>query len=125
MLALQQQLSELGYWLGTPDGAFGSLTQQAVWALQKSAGLSRDGVVGPRTRAALAQGVRPKATIEDGVEIDLGRQILVVVRDGRVRMILNTSTGNGEEYTEEDKNTPGELITGVALTPSGLHKVNR
>jgi peptidoglycan hydrolase-like protein with peptidoglycan-binding domain len=119
VLALQQQLSELGYWLGTPDGAFGSLTQQAVWALQKSAGLSRDGVVGPRTRAALAQGVRPKATIEDGVEIDLGRQILLVVRDGRVRMILNTSTGNGEEYTS----TAGRQA--IATTPTGRFSVYR
>ena len=49
VLALQQRLKELGYWLGAPDGSFGSLTQQAVWAFQKSAGLRRDGVVGPKT----------------------------------------------------------------------------
>ena len=72
VLALQKRLSELGYWLGTPDGAFGSLTQQAVWAFQKSAGLERDGVVGPRTSKALAAGIRPRATLSgNGVEIDL------------------------------------------------------
>ena len=58
VLALQQRLEELGYWLGEPDGAFGSLTQQAVWAFQKSAGLERDGVVGP-TDAAGARGRHP------------------------------------------------------------------
>src|SRR5579862_7663502 len=58
--ALQVYLTSLGYWLGTPDGTFGDSTQQAVWALQKAAGLSADGVVGPKTAAALAAGVVPK-----------------------------------------------------------------
>ncbi len=59
------------------------------------------------------------------VEVDKTKQLLFFVIDGKTAWILNTSTGNGEEYTEEDKNTPGEVITGVSLTPSGLHKVNR
>ncbi len=120
MLALQQRLKELGYWLATPDGSFGSLTQQAVWALQKSAGLRRDGVVGPKTMKALAAGTRPKATLNgDGVEIDIDRQILLVVRDGAVRTILNTSTGSGEEYTSTSGNQA------IARTPRGRYKVYR
>ncbi|MGB7820192.1 MAG: L,D-transpeptidase family protein [Ornithinibacter sp.] len=120
VLELQERLSELGYWLGTPDGRFGSLTQQAVWALQKSAGLSRDGVVGPRTTRALADGVRPKPTLKgDGVEIDLDRQVLLVVRGGTVRTVLNTSTGNGEKYTS----TQGNPAT--AITPKGRFEVYR
>ena len=84
VLALQQRLTALGYWLGAPDGKFGSLTQQAVWAFQKSAGLRRDGVVGPKTLKALAAGIPPRATLSgNGVEIDLDRQILLVVRGGR------------------------------------------
>lgn len=120
VLALQQRLSELGYWLGTPDGSFGSLTQQAVFALQKSAGLSRDGIVGPRTKKALANGVRPRAKLSgDGVEIDLDRQLLLVVRGGKVRTALNTSTGNGEEYTS----TRGTKA--IATTPAGSYTVYR
>ena len=120
VLALQRRLSELGYWLGEPDGSFGSLTQQAVYALQKSAGISRDGIVGPRTERALAQGVRPKVTLSgDGVEIILERQLLVVVRDGRASTILNTSTGNGEEYT-----ATGGYRT-IATTPKGSFTVYR
>jgi lipoprotein-anchoring transpeptidase ErfK/SrfK len=120
VLALQRRLSALGYWLGTPDGSFGSLTQQAVWAFQKSAGLRRDGVVGPRTRAALAKGIRPRATLRgDGIEIDLDRQVLLVVRGGEVRTVLNTSTGNGEEYTS----TSGHLA--LAVTPRGSYTVYR
>ena len=120
VLALQKRLSELGYWLGTPDGSFGSLTQQAVWALQKSAGIRRDGVVGPKTTRALDKGVRPRATLSgDGVEIDLDRQVLMVVRDGRVRTILNTSTGSGEEYTSTSGNRA------IATTPRGRYSVYR
>lgn len=120
VLALQRRLAELGYWLGTPDGSFGSLTQQAVFALQKSAGLSRDGVVGPRTKRALENGVRPRARLSgDGVEIDLDRQLLLVVRDGRVRTALNTSTGNGEEYTSTKGNRA------IATTPRGSYTVYR
>ncbi|MFL6176335.1 MAG: peptidoglycan-binding protein [Ornithinibacter sp.] len=120
VLALQQRLKELGYWLGTPDGSFGSLTQQAVWALQKSAGLRRDGVVGPRTLKALEAGTRPRATLNgDGVEIDIDRQVLLVVRGGQVRTILNTSTGSGEEYTSTSGNQA------IARTPRGRYTVYR
>ena len=120
VLALQKRLEQLGYWLGAPDGAYGSLTQQAVWAFQKSAGLKRDGVVGPKTLRALEAGIRPKATLSgDGVEIDLDRQILLVVRGGSVRTILNTSTGSGEEYTSTSGNRA------LATTPRGSYTVYR
>jgi lipoprotein-anchoring transpeptidase ErfK/SrfK len=88
--------------------------------LQKAAGIRRDGVVGPKTTRALADRVRPRTTLEgDGVEIDLGRQLLLVVRDGEVRTILNTSTGNGEEYIS----TAGNRA--VATTPRGSFTVYR
>ena len=50
---LQQRLLSLGYWLGTPDGEYGTLTVQAVMAFQKVHGLSRDGAIGPQTLAAI------------------------------------------------------------------------
>lgn len=118
VLAMQNRLSELGYWLGKPDGHYGSLTQQAVWALQKSAGLSRDGDVGPATQRALTNGVRPQTRLQgDGIDINLERQILMVVRGGQVRYILNTSTGGGYKYTQKDGDTA------IARTPKGTFKV--
>ena len=36
VLALQQRLQDLGYWMGQPDGSYGQLTRQAVMAFQKS-----------------------------------------------------------------------------------------
>lgn len=97
--AVQEWLGRTGFWCGTPDGYFGPLTQQAVWAQQKAAGLKTDGIVGPRTLSAIGHGHVPlPAGGPTGIEIDLARQLLLVVRDGAVTMVLNTSTGNGEPY---------------------------
>jgi peptidoglycan hydrolase-like protein with peptidoglycan-binding domain len=117
--ALQKRLSELGYWLGDVDGRFGPLTQQAVYALQKTARITRDGIVGPNTLRALEQGVRPSASIGTGIEVDLGRQVLLVVRGGKVTLALNTSTGNGEPYTTTF-GTPA-----IAHTPTGTYTFQR
>ncbi|MBB2944969.1 lipoprotein-anchoring transpeptidase ErfK/SrfK [Actinoplanes lutulentus] len=120
VLALQNRLTELGYWNGKADGKFGSTTQQAVFALQKAAKMGRDGVVGPKTQQALDAGVRPKARSTSGkfVEIDLKRQLLLLVDEGQVEQIFNTSTGSNEYYEQE-----GE--TYLADTPRGKFKVSR
>lgn len=119
--ALQARLSDLGFWLGTPDDSYGQLTRQAVMAFQKAQGLGRDGVAGPATLAALETATRPTAKDPSGshIEIDLDRQILFVVQDGQVRWVLNTSTGNGEAYA-----APGGG-TAVATTPRGSFAVER
>ncbi|GAA4595898.1 lipoprotein-anchoring transpeptidase ErfK/SrfK [Actinoplanes octamycinicus] len=120
VLAVQQRLTELGYWNGKADGKFGGTTQQAVFALQKAAGIGRDGTIGPKTRKALDAGVLPKPKSSSGrmVEIDRKRQLLMLVDDGRITQVFNTSTGSGEYYESE-----GE--THLASTPSGKFKVSR
>jgi lipoprotein-anchoring transpeptidase ErfK/SrfK len=119
--ALQERLTDLGYWNGKADGKFGSTTQQAVFALQKAAGIDRDGVVGAQTKKALERGVRPKAKSDDGrvVEIDKKKQLLMIVDDGKVETILNTSTGTGERYETESGGTA------IASTPAGRFRVSR
>jgi peptidoglycan hydrolase-like protein with peptidoglycan-binding domain len=120
VLALQQRLVELGYWLGSADGNYGQLTRQAVMAFQKAEGLGRDGVAGPVTQGRLAgagrQGSRAGGT---GLEIDLERQILMVVQGGQVQWVINTSTGNNETYTSS---TGGSA---QAVTPPGNYTINR
>lgn len=120
VVALQRRLAELGYWIGPIDGEYGPLTVQAVYALQKAAGISRDGTVGPKTRKALDAGVRPKARSKSGhrVEIDLKRQLLMIVDNGEVKKIFNTSTGSNEYY-QHDGNTYR------AVTPPGKFTVGR
>ncbi|GIM92906.1 L,D-transpeptidase family protein [Paractinoplanes toevensis] len=122
VLAVQQRLISLGYWINKADGKFGSTTQQAVFALQKAAGIGRDGTVGPKTQKALDAGVRPTAKSKAGsgylVEISLKKQLLMLVKDGQVVTTLNTSTGSNENYEYE-----GE--TYLADTPTGHFKVGR
>jgi len=122
VLALQRRLTELGYWNGTADSEFDGTTRQAVFALQKAAGLGRDGVVGPKTQKALDQGVRPQARSLPGsgylVEIDLRRQLLMFVRDGQVDATLNTSTGSNEYYSYQGRDH-------LADTPPGHYGVGR
>jgi peptidoglycan hydrolase-like protein with peptidoglycan-binding domain len=125
---LQQRLLELGFWVAGADGDYGLTTRQAVMAFEKYMGFEADGRLDERSAAELsAMASRPRARANSGtlIEVDKGRQLLFFVVEGRTEWVLNTSTGNGEEYTEPDQNTPGEFITGVSLTPSGLHKVNR
>ncbi|HEX4983234.1 MAG TPA: L,D-transpeptidase family protein [Ilumatobacteraceae bacterium] len=124
----QWRLLELGFWVQNADGEYGLTTRQAVMAFQKYYNLETDGVLGEETAqwmTALTE--RPQARADAGtlVEIDKGKQLLYFVVDGRTEWILNTSTGNGEPYEEPDLNTPGETITGVSITPNGLHKVYR
>jgi lipoprotein-anchoring transpeptidase ErfK/SrfK len=120
VVALQQRLNELGYWNGKADGTFGGQTQQAVYALQKAAGLGRDGVVGPKTEKAITAGVRPKARSSKGrvIEISLKRQLLMVVDNGRISEVFNTSTGSMEHYEQNGS-------TFLADTPSGKFRVSR
>jgi len=125
---LQQRLLDLGFWLQGANGSYDLTTAQAVMAFQKYKGLSTTGSVDSATAAALTsqpERARGKADAGTLVEIDKSRQVLFVIRDGKVVWAFNTSTANGEAYTEPDQNSPGEKITDVAVTPDGLWQVER
>ena len=102
VVRLQHQLAGLGYWLGPADGVFGETTRQAVYAPQYAARLDVDGVVGARTRNALARNIRPVARSTSGVvvEIDVTKQLLLVVSDGRLQSSLHVSSGGGYLYAD-------------------------
>lgn len=125
---VQQRLLELGFWLAAPNGSYDLTTQQAVMAFQKYLGLPASGDVDEATAAFLSNVDRRafgKADSGTLVEIDKTRQLLFFVIDGTTKWVLNTSTGNGEEYTEEDQNSDDEIVEGVSLTPDGFHQVDR
>jgi hypothetical protein len=121
VLTAQRRLAALGYWLGKPDGVYGDSTVHAVTALQKVAGLARDGVLGPNTRRALNRGVRPTPASRKGyvAEVNLKRQILMFVRNGKVLTIYDASTGSGELYRTSSGGTAR------AVTPKGTYRVFR
>ena len=116
----QEQLADLGYWVGPIDGVYGKLTEQAVMAFQKVNGLQRDGIVGPAVRDAMTDPRTPQARSSSGywVEVDEARQVLKLVRDGVVTQVFNTSTGTEDTYTHEGQEY-------VADTPNGQWEIYR
>jgi N-acetylmuramoyl-L-alanine amidase len=94
--SLQRRLVMLGYLeRGEVDGVFGDKTWHAVVALQGWEQIARDGVVGPHTRRALRHARRPQPwrRLRRALEIDLTRQVLLVVEHGAVRRAVHASTG--------------------------------
>ncbi len=59
ILEIQRQLAALGFDPGSLDGIIGPRTRAAIRAFQASRGLLVDGIVGPQTRAAFAAAAAP------------------------------------------------------------------
>ena len=117
---LQQHLNALGYWVGTPDGHFGDATQQAAYALEKAAGIARSGVVNAAFVTSLNAGVvpHPRTTTGNAIEVDLRDNLLLIVQNGSLKYVLNTSAGGGYTYVQDGS-------TDVAITPSGVYSIGR
>ncbi|MEA2461077.1 MAG: hypothetical protein QOH90_1254 [Actinomycetota bacterium] len=118
---LQDQLKATSYPAGPSDGNFGYATEEAVFAFEKVYGLTRDGVVTPAQMTQIALEQRP--TVRDRgykkmINIDISRQVLFEVSNGRVKHTMPISSGS-EEYYEQD----GE--THKAHTPRGDWSVTR
>ena len=133
VVALQQRLLDLGFWLEGADGQYGETTTQAVMAFQKyytDFGLKTSGRADQATIDAISTVTLKPYSIEgatnagDLMVVDKGRQLLHVVRAGQTVWTVNTSTGNGKSYTENDQKRGG-AITGKAITPEGQFAVYR
>jgi lipoprotein-anchoring transpeptidase ErfK/SrfK len=116
--ALQRQLTALHYDVAGVDGSFDFDTQHAVVAFQKVNGLDRDGVVGMDVWKALddprkVQLRHPADASTTGIEVDLKHQVLIYAVKGKVRRILDSSTGGGYYYTGSDGTQQR------AITPTG------
>lgn len=91
--ALESRLTELRY-ATKRDGYFGSEDLEAVYAFQKVNALARTGRVDAALWRRLLAAQTPLARFGgDHVEIDKTRQVLFVVRGGKVTLVVATSTG--------------------------------
>jgi len=91
--ALEERLAALHFAVRR-DGVFGSDDTDALLAFQKLAGLRRSGVADDGVWRRLLVSRVPTARFPgDHVEVDKGRQVLFVVRRGKVVLVVPTSTG--------------------------------
>jgi len=110
----ERTLADLGYWTGAIDGVPDATTRAALISFQKWEGRPVTGQLTIDELEAIRTAASPKPR-EDGyehVEVDLDRQVLLLVGDdGQVR-VLPVSTGNGKEFFYEGQ-------TSIAYTPRG------
>jgi peptidoglycan hydrolase-like protein with peptidoglycan-binding domain len=110
----ERLLSDLGYWTGPIDGLFDTATQSALIAFQKWESRPITGKLTFDELEAMRASASPKAR-EAGyahVEVDVDRQVLLLINDeGDVR-ILPVSTGSDKPFQEEGQ-------TSMAYTPRG------
>jgi peptidoglycan hydrolase-like protein with peptidoglycan-binding domain len=110
----EQRLSELGYWTGPIDGIFDPASHSALIAFQKWEGRPITGQITIEELEAIRTGAPPKAR-DIGyahVEVDLDRQVLLVVNDAGGVRVLPVATGNEKSFVDEGQES-------VAHTPRG------
>jgi peptidoglycan hydrolase-like protein with peptidoglycan-binding domain len=124
--ALQERLAEGPFDPGTTDGVYGTQTVQAVWALEKLAGIPVDGDWGPADQWALDElldgevGGPINSHDTRWVEVDLSQQLLKVYEPGRDTPVLisHVSSGSGVPWKNEDH-------SGSSITPVGEFHIQR
>jgi lipoprotein-anchoring transpeptidase ErfK/SrfK len=93
VLALEQRLDAIHYAVQV-DGVFGDDDTEAVYAFQKIEGLPRTGLVTRTFWQRLLVARTPAARYAGNhVEVDKTRQVLFVVRAGKVALVVATSAG--------------------------------
>lgn len=110
----ERLLADLGYWTGAVDGLVDSATRAAVTAFQKWEGRPVNGRLTPAELDAIRTGDLPTAR-EPGyphVEVDVDRQVLLMVDEEDRVTVLPVSTGSGKPFIDEGQ-------TSIAYTPRG------
>jgi hypothetical protein len=110
----ERRLSELGYWTGPVDGRFDEGTKSALIAFQKWEGRAITGKLTLEELAAIRRGVAPQAR-DLGyahVEVDVDRQVLLLINEEGAVRVLPVSTGNDKQFMDQ-----GQMS--VAYTPRG------
>jgi peptidoglycan hydrolase-like protein with peptidoglycan-binding domain len=123
---LQTRLASGPFDPGAIDGKFGVRTQQAVWALEKLAGVPVDGEWGPFDDKAwrlLQRGDigQPEKTHDvRWVEVDLSEQLVKVFDPGidTAVLISHASSGSGVPWANE-------TASGNSVTPLGDYHITR
>lgn len=123
---LQRRLADGPFDPGPVDGAYGAKTVEAVWALEKLAGVPVDGDWGPLDEDAwrrLERGRIGRPAKKHGkrwVEFDLSQQVMKVYDPGSAAPVLvsHGSSGSGVPWQNEEH-------SGNSITPTGRFVISR
>ncbi len=123
---LQELLATGPFDPGAADGEYGTKTIQAVWALEKLAGIPVDGNWGPADDWAFTRlldgrlGAPVHAHDSRWVEVDLSQQLMKVYDPGQNTPVLvsHISSGSGIPWENEDH-------SGSSITPKGDFHIQR
>lgn len=110
----ERRLADLGYWTGPVDGVLDPVSQAALVAFQKWELRQITGKLTKEELEVLRSSVTPQP--RDGsyehVEIDVDRQVLLMVNDKGQVKVLPVSTGSGKTFIDDNQES-------VAYTPRG------
>jgi len=110
----ERRLAELGYWTGAVDGRLDEGTASALIAFQKWEGREITGKLTLTELKAIRNGVAPKVRDQgyEHVEVDVDRQVLMLVNEEGAVRVLPVSTGSDKSFLDQ-----GQMS--VAYTPRG------
>jgi L,D-transpeptidase-like protein/putative peptidoglycan binding protein len=114
IIEAERRLTELGYWTGPVDGRLDEGTASALIAFQKWEGREITGKLTLQELEAIRNGVapKPKDLGYEHVEVDVDRQVLMLVNEQGAVRVLPVSTGNDKQFMDQ-----GQMS--VAYTPRG------
>ncbi|MGQ0762632.1 MAG: L,D-transpeptidase family protein [Acidobacteriota bacterium] len=110
----EQHLSDAGFWTGPIDGVFDADSRSALIAFQKWHGRDVNGQLTIDELDVIRTSSRPGARElgYEHVEVDLDRQVLMLVADNGSVRVLPTSTGNGKTFMDDGQQS-------ISYTPRG------
>jgi len=114
IIEAERRLTELGYWTGRVDGRLDEGTASALIAFQKWEGREITGKLTIQELEAIRNGVapNPRDLGYEHVEVDVDRQVLMLVNEQGAVRVLPVSTGNDKQFMDQ-----GQMS--VAYTPRG------
>lgn len=114
VIEAERRLSDLGYWTGPVDGRLDEGTTSALIAFQKWEGREITGKLTLQELEAIRNGVAPNPRDPgyEHVEVDVERQVLMLVNEEGAVRVLPVSTGSDKAFMDQGQ-------TSIAYTPRG------
>lgn len=136
VIALQQDLTALGYYYGDISGHYGSLTQTAVKKFQKAKGITQDGIAGTTTLNAISKalggssGSSGTTALREGSSGTAVKELQTMLKElsyyyGDITGSFGTLTTRAVRKFQDDNNLTVDGIAGTKTLNLLRSKTNR